>query len=37
VMVSQESNLIHIYQGQQVLITQATDFVDIVRGVQLRP
>lgn len=37
VMVSQESNLIQIYQGQQVSITQATDFVNIVRGCEPRP
>lgn len=37
ILVSADSNLISIYQGQQVTITQVTDFVNIVRGVQGRP
>ena len=37
VMVSADSNLMSIYQGRQVAITQATDFVNIVRGVQSLP
>jgi chemotaxis response regulator CheB len=37
VMASADSNLLWIYQGQQVAIRQATDFVNIVRGVQNPP
>jgi len=36
IMVSADRNLIRIYQGQQVAITQAADFIDIVRDTRSR-